>query len=178
MSEVTVHRVEHTMTRLNISTGIPFDEFRAAFEAAAPLFDPAPYLKIAERGGSWADVKAEVAAYAPYDLMLYAIIEATPVMAVAGHAGQSVEYLLGNHVIAETMYRHNPNALLYAPLRVLVFTDDAGHAVFGIDQPSTVFAGLDHPDVAATGILLDHKVSGLLRGIGVAVVEQLVPDDE
>lgn len=173
MPDVTVSRVEHTMTRLNINTGIPFDEFRTAFEKAAPAFDPAPYLAIIHAGGSWTDVKAEVASYAPYDLMLYAIIDATPLMAFAGHEGQAVEYLLGNHVIAETMFRHDRNALLYAPLRVLLFSDSAGHAVFSIDQPSTVFAGLDHPDVAATGRLLDHKVSELLRGIGVAVDEPL-----
>jgi hypothetical protein len=41
-------------------------------------------------------------------------------MAVAGHHIKAVEYLLGNHTIAETMFRHDPTALLYAPLRVLV----------------------------------------------------------
>jgi len=175
MSDVTVSRVEHAMTRLNINTGIPFDEFRTAFERAAPAFDPAPYLEIIRAGGSWADVKAEVASYAPHGLMIYASIDATALMAFAGHQGQAVEYLLGNHVIAETMYRRDRNALLYAPLRVLVFSDSAGDAVFGIDQPSTVFAGLHDPDIAATGVLLDGKVSGLLRAIGVAVDERLRP---
>ncbi|MUL74535.1 DUF302 domain-containing protein [Mycolicibacterium sp. CBMA 226] len=173
MPVVTVSTFEHTMTRLNFNTGIPFDEFRTAFENAAPAFDPSPYLGIINSGGSWADVKAQVAAYAPHDLMRYAIIDATPLLALAGHAGQAVEYLLGNHIIAETMFRQEPNALLYAPLRVLVFSDSAGHAVFSIDQPSTVFAGLDHPDLTATGVLLDRKVSSLLRSIGVSVDERL-----
>ena len=175
MPDVSVSRADHTMTRLNINTGIPFDEFRAAFENAAPSFDPAPYLEIIHAGGSWADVEATVAAYAPHGLMIYAIIDATALMAFAGHEGQAVEYLLGNHVIAETMFRRDRNALLYAPLRVLVFSDSAGDAVFGIDQPSTVFAGLDDPEVAATGVLLDGKVSGLLRAIGVGVDARLLP---
>ena len=174
MPDVTVDTIEHTMTRLNINTGIPFDEFRRAFENAAPAYDPEPYLNIIRSGGSWDDVKAQVAAYAPHDLMLYATIDATELMAFAGHDCQAVEYLLGNHVIAETMFRRDRNALLYAPLRVLVFSDSTGHAVFSIDQPSTVFAGLNDSDVAATGVLLDRKVSGLLRSIGVAVDERLV----
>jgi hypothetical protein len=177
MSAISVSRVEHAMTRLNIDTGIPFDEFRAAFEREAPPFDPEPYVAIIRAGGSWDDVKAEVIASAPHDLMLYAIIDATPLMALAGNEGQAVEYLLGNHVIAETMFRRDPNALLYAPLRVLVFSNRTGGAVFVIDQPSTVFSGLDDPDVSATGVLLDRKVSGLLCSIGVAVDEQLTPRD-
>jgi len=175
MPDVTISRVEHTMTRLNINTETPFDEFRAAFEREAPAFDPTPHLEIIRAGGSWADVKAAVAPNAPHGLMLYAIIDATLLMAFAGHEGQAVEYLLGNHAIAETMYRHDRNALLYAPLRVLVFSNRAGDAVFSIDQPSTVFAGLYDPEVAATGLLLDRKVSGLLRSIGVAVDEWLLP---
>jgi hypothetical protein len=35
-------RVPHTMNRIDVSTGVDFDEFRAAFEKAAPPLDPAP----------------------------------------------------------------------------------------------------------------------------------------
>jgi hypothetical protein len=35
------------MNRIDISTGVEFDEFRVAFEKAAPPFDPAPVLQIA-----------------------------------------------------------------------------------------------------------------------------------
>src|SRR6201989_2936228 len=53
-----IGRAEHTMTRLDIATRMPFDEFRAAFERAAPAFDPAPVQLITEAGGSWDDVSA------------------------------------------------------------------------------------------------------------------------
>lgn len=178
MSETQISRVEHAMTRLNIRTGVPFDEFRTAFESRAPVFDPTPYFEIVRAGGSWDDVKAQVAACAPYDLMIYAIIDATPMMMLAGNRGHAVEYLLGNHVIAETMYRRDPNALLYAPLRVLLFSDNVGHAIFSIDQPSTVFAGLNDSDIAAIGVLLDHKVTELLRGIGVRTEMDLIRGNE
>jgi hypothetical protein len=38
---MTTHklRAEHNMVRLDIPTGIAFDEFRARFERAAPAFD-------------------------------------------------------------------------------------------------------------------------------------------
>lgn len=105
--------------------------------------------------------------FAPYGLTVYARMDTRTHLALSGTGVPAIEYLIGNHTIAETMFRHDPNALLYAPLRVLVFSDDTGAAVFAIDRPSTVFAGLRRDDIAATGSLLDDKVAGLLAGIGV-----------
>ncbi len=162
-----VSRAPHDVTRLDIHTDQPFDTFLKAFEEAAPPFDREGMDAIVARGGSWEEVTAAVAAYAPNDLMIYATIDATPLMTVAGHHTKAVEYLLGNHVIAETMFRHHPAALLYAPLRILVYSDDADRAVFSLDQPSAVFASLDHPEIVKVGRDLDVKVRNLLAVIGV-----------
>jgi uncharacterized protein (DUF302 family) len=159
--------VPHTMNRIDISTGVEFDEFRAAFEKAAPPFDPAPVLEIAERGGSWDEVLAAAAINAPNGLMVYATIDALPLLSVAGHTTKAVEYLLGNHTIAETMFRHDPRALLYAPLRVLIYADADGNAVFSIDQPSAAFGSLGIAEVTKVGEDLDRKVANLLRVTGV-----------
>ena len=109
----------HSMTRVDVFTGVGFEEFVKTFEAAAPRYDPVPMQRIVETGGTWDDVRAKVAENAPNELMVYAKIDAVPLLGVAGHDVKAVEYLLGNHVIAETMFRHDPRALLYAPLRVL-----------------------------------------------------------
>ena len=78
-----------------------------------------------------------------------------------------MEYLLGNHTVAETMFRLDPRALLYAPLRVLVYADADGNAVFPLDQPSAAFGSLGIADVTKVGESLDRKVVNLLRIIGV-----------
>jgi hypothetical protein len=106
--------VSHVMTRIDISTAAPFDDFRSRFEKAAPAFDAEPFQRIIETGGSWADVRAAVDRMAPHRLIRYATIEATQMMSLACHSTKAVEYLLGNHVIAERMFRHDPRALLYA----------------------------------------------------------------
>jgi uncharacterized protein (DUF302 family) len=157
----------HSMTRVDVFTGVPFDQFRAAFEQAAPPFDPAPVSRIVASRGTWDEVRAAVAANAPNELMVYATIDAAPLLGVAGHATKAVEYLLGNHVIAETMFRHDPKALLFAPLRVLVYSDTDGNAVFTIHRPSTEFGSLGIPEVTEVGRALDRKVANLLRIIGV-----------
>jgi hypothetical protein len=136
------HRHEHSMTRVDIVTGVEFEEFLTAFEAAAPAFDPVPMQRIVESGGTWDEVRAAVAPNAPNELM-------------------------GNHVIAETMFRHDPRTLLYAPLRLLVHSDADGNAVFSMDRPSSAFGSLGIAEVTEVGLSLDRKVANLLRVIGV-----------
>jgi uncharacterized protein (DUF302 family) len=167
MTTTVPRAVHHRMTRVDIPTGIAFDAFRAAFEHAAPAFDTARVQRITDNGGTWDDVRDAVAANAPNELMVYAVIDSTQRLAVAGHRIKAVEYLLGNVVIAETMFRHDPKALLYAPLRVLVHSDPAGNAIFSMDRPSTAFASLGIPEITEVGKSLDLKVAALLRVIGV-----------
>jgi len=157
----------HSMTRLDISTGIPFDEFRAAFESAAPRPDGPAILQIIADNGDWDDVRAQAAANAPYGLMIYATIDATLLFTLAGHRAKAVGYLLGNHVVAERMFRLDAKAMLYAPLRVLIHSDAEDNAVFSIDQPSSAFGSLGIPDISVVGEELDHKAAALLHAIGV-----------
>jgi hypothetical protein len=164
----TNHRVvAHTLNRIDIFTGLEYDGFVAAFEEVAPEFDRAAVQAIVDRDGSWDDVLAAAAANAPNDLMVYAKIDALPLLGLAGHSNKAVEYLLGNHTIAETMFRHDPKALLYAPLRLLIYSDADGNAVFSMDQPSGAFGSLGIADVTEVGEGLDRKVVNLLRLIGV-----------
>ena len=95
------HRHDHSMTRVDVFTGVGFDEFLTAFEAAAPRYDPVPMQRIVESGGTWDEVRAKVAENAPNELMVYAEIDGVPLLGVAGHDVKAVDYLLGNHVIAE-----------------------------------------------------------------------------
>jgi uncharacterized protein (DUF302 family) len=165
------HRHDHSMTRVDVFTGVGFDEFLTAFEAAAPRYDPVPMQRIVESGGTWDEVRAKVAENAPNELMVYAKIDGVPLLGIAGHDVKAVEYLLGNHVIAETMFRHDPKALLYAPLRVLVYSDPDGNAVFSMDRPGSAFGSLGIAEVTEVGLSLDRKVANLLRVVGVDAAE-------
>jgi hypothetical protein len=163
------HREPHGMTRIDIDTGIPFEQFIAALEQAAPPVDQSVLGRIADDGGSWDDVRAAAATNAPNDLMMYAKIDTRGYFGIAGHQTPAIEYLIGNHVIAETMFRHDPKAMLYAPLRMLVYGDADGNAVFTMDQPGPAFGSLGIDEVAQVGVDLDRKVVNLLRIVGVDV---------
>jgi uncharacterized protein (DUF302 family) len=99
--------------------------------------------------------------------MRYAKIDATPLLSVAGHTTKAIEYLVGNHVIAESMFRFDPKTLLYAPLRMLVYSDDDDNAVFTMDKPSTAFGSLGLAQITTVGEGLDRRVAKLLRIVGV-----------
>lgn len=167
MSGAGVKTASHVMTRVDISTGMAFDDFRSRLERAAPAFDVQPFERIIETGGAWADVQSALEAMAPHQLTRYATIDTTAMMTLAGNTTKAVEYLMGNHVIAESMFRHDPRALLYAPLRVLMFSDAEGNAVFSLDRPSMAFGSLGIDEVTRIGLGLDDKVAALLQFLGV-----------
>jgi uncharacterized protein (DUF302 family) len=155
----------HAMVRLDIPTAMSFDDFRRAFEAAAPVFDLEGVEQLIARGGEWDDIQAAAERNAPNGLMVYASIDIGQVMAAAGHATKCVEFLLGNHVVAERLFRHDPATALYVPLRVVIQSDADDQAVFTLDRPSSVFAGWGNTEITAVGVELDHKVARLLQVI-------------
>jgi hypothetical protein len=147
-----------------------FDEFRARYEDAVPAYDLAGRIPDLP---DWDAVQKDVDAVATTGFVRYGTIDATPVFSIAGHKARSVIYLMGNHTIAETMYRHDPGIMLYAPLRLCLYEDLDGGAHLSIDQPSDQFGSFGDPAVTSTGDLLDEKLAALLRGLGVSVPDSL-----
>jgi hypothetical protein len=163
----TIHT--RTVRRLVIDVD-DFDAFRARYEDAAPAYDLAARIPTLS---SWDEVVKDVDAVAPYGFVRYATIDATPTFSVAGHPARSVIYLMGNHTIAETMYRHDPGVLLYAPLRLCLYEDLDGRAQLSVDQPSDQFGSLGNPEITSVGHLLDEKLAALLSGLRVSVPDGL-----
>jgi hypothetical protein len=101
-------------------------------------------------------------------------IDVGATMQLAGDPGLSAAYLMGNHTIAERMYRHDPAVMLYAPLRTTIHQDRQGNTLFSIDQPSTRFSSFGVPDITAVGLELDRKVADLLQVLDVPVPPALL----
>jgi hypothetical protein len=60
--------------------------------------------------------------------------------------GSCVSYLMGNHTIAERMFRHNPSVMLHAPLRTAIWSTTNGPTRFTFDlTPSTPTLEQDMP---------------------------------
>lgn len=161
-----------TVRRLTIDVDAPFDDFRARYEEAVPAYDLTTRLP---QFSTWEAVVEDAERAAPdRGFLRFATIDASPGFSIAGHKARAVIYLMGNHTIAETMYRHDPGILLYAPLRLCLYEDHDGAVHFSIDQPSDQFGSFGDPDITATGEMLDEKLAALFRGLGLAVPDSLI----
>jgi hypothetical protein len=157
----------HQVTRLSFDTGQPYEDFRRRYEAVVPTITAQQLADYAEHKTPWDEVLAEAARLAPYGFLIYWRTDMTPVMSLAGDPVRSTAYLMGNHTIAERMYRHNAAVMLYAPLRTMIIGDESGQARFVLDQPSSLFSSFGVPEIDVVGAELDDKVLALMKHLDV-----------
>jgi hypothetical protein len=114
MSDLTVEPVTSFSVR-RLSAPIPgVRAFQSRYEEAVPNLPLDRVRELVESGAPWSAMVDLVQAAAPHSFFIYFRNDEHPVMANAGHSNDCVAYLMGNHVIAEMMYRHDPRAMLYA----------------------------------------------------------------
>jgi uncharacterized protein (DUF302 family) len=111
---------------------------------------------------------------APHGFLIYFKLDVSATMRLAGDKADCVAYSMGNHTIAERMFRYDPRAMLYAPLRTVIWEDSAGAAWFSVDQPSTQFGSLGIPEISRVGVELDRKLAALLAALSVNVPHVLL----
>ncbi len=155
--------------RLSVLLPLLYDRAIERFGELVPAVDLARFGQLA----NWDAVIEQAEINAPHGFMVYWQADVTAIVAGSGSGWKCTEYLMGNHVIAQRMFHHDPAAMLYAPLRVVIHADQAGDTLFVIDQPSMMFASLGNPDIAAVGIELDGLVSDLLTALGATVPTEL-----
>jgi uncharacterized protein (DUF302 family) len=166
--------VTHQVRRLEVAVDLPFEEFRERFEKAVPAFEPGHFF--GDHGSDhtdWATITRLTDQQAPHGFLLYWRNEADLMMRVAGHDRRCTTYLMGNHIVAERMYRHDSGVMLYAPLRVTIYEDHDGRLWLSVDQPSTRFSSFGNPEVTAVGAELDGKLADLFTALGITVPAEL-----
>ncbi|MFF7755003.1 hypothetical protein ACFZCP_38570 [Streptomyces sp. NPDC007971] len=154
---------------LSVPLHQPYNQARAHFNELVPVLDQARF----EQLKSGEAVVEQVRINAPHHFMRYWEGDVTAAMTGSGSAWKCTSYLMGNHVIAERMYRRDPVAMLYAPLRVVIHEDRTGSARFELDQPSTLFASRRDPEITGVGPELDGYVAALLTALGAGVPAEL-----
>ena len=147
--------VEH----IRIESAKSFADVRAALERNVPQLD-STLLKVLADG----DVeRANRAKAQGPELFIFQIRDHGALLAIAGKARNALQYEIGNPLTATLMTRHRLSAALYAPIRVVLYENDAGHGVFEYDQPSTTF-----------GQFGDERVTAVARGLDAALERALL----
>jgi uncharacterized protein (DUF302 family) len=148
-------------------------EFQKRYETAVPDLPVAAVVDLVSRRAPWSDMVELIERSAPHGFLIYFRNDVHPVMALADDRADCVAYLMGNHIIAERMFRHDPRAMMYAPLHTVIWEDKRGDAWFTVDQPSQQFASFGIPEITEVGIELDHKLATLLDTLAVPVPTDL-----
>jgi uncharacterized protein (DUF302 family) len=168
VAAVATEHESYTVRRLNVQVpGVR--EFQQRYEQAVPPNPVDEIVALVRRGASWAEVIDLHAERAVHGFLIYWRNDVRGVMELAGDASDCIAYLMGNVTVAEQMFRHDARAMLYAPVRTVIWEDQYGRAWFTVDQPSTQFGSFGIPEASAVGLELDRKLAALLEALRVEV---------
>ena len=74
----------------------------------------------------------------------------------------AIQYVIGNILISTQMTKEDLRAGLYAPLRIMMFENEAGTATLEYDLPSTLFGQFGNQRITAVAKALDQKIFDVL----------------
>jgi hypothetical protein len=172
MSARPAEQLDYTVPRLTVPVPDVL-EFTRRYEAAVPDLPLDAVRALVGHRAPWSEMERLIDDAAPFGFLIYFRNTVGPVMELAGHKSRCTAYLMGNHVIAERMFRYDPRAMMYAPLHTVIWEDREGRGWFTIDQPSAQFGSFGIPEVSEVGLELDHKVAALLEALSVPVPDVL-----
>jgi hypothetical protein len=147
--------VEH----IRIESAKSSADVRAALERNVPQLDSTLLKVLADGDVERANREKEQGP----ELFIFQVRDHGVLLAIAGKARNALQYEIGNPLTATLMTRHRLSAALYAPIRVVLYENDAGHGVFEYDQPSTTF-----------GQFGDERVTAVARGLDAALERALL----
>ena len=153
---ITQRRIQ--IEHVRIEAAKPFEAVKAALEELVPLLDPA-ILEALRQG----DIeRAKEARQRGPELAIFSARDHGGLLRIAGPARKAVQYEIGNPLTATRMTQHQLPASLYAPLRVVLYESEAGHAVFEYDRPSSLFGQFGDERVTAVARELDASLELVL----------------
>jgi uncharacterized protein (DUF302 family) len=143
------------------TTDKPFEEVTKAFEAQLGKFDPRVRAEAAG-SGDVEEARARIAALAgPSGFMLFGTTDHGALLRLAGQKRKAIQYVVGNPLLALRMTQHDVRAGLYAPLRVLLYEDEAGRTCLEYDTPSSLFGQFGNAEIDAVAAMLDSKLEAV-----------------
>jgi uncharacterized protein (DUF302 family) len=147
---------------VRLETNKPFEEVAKAFERQLGTFD-SDVRKAATESGNTEAAKAKIEAMAgPSGFMLFSTSDHGALLRLAGQKRKAIQYVVGNPVFALQMTQQDIRASLYAPLRVLIYENEAGKTCVEYDRPSSLFGQFGNAEVTAVAVMLDGKLEALV----------------
>jgi len=148
--------VEH----IRIDTARSYEEVLAALECL-PRFDDR--IRLLLRNGETEQVNAELEKLqGDVGLTLFSVATHGDWLQILNDPRKAIQLVIGNILISTQMTQHEPAAGLYAPLRIMLYENEAGSATIEYDRPSTLFGQYADDRVTAVAQALDRKIHEVL----------------
>jgi hypothetical protein len=149
-----------TAQHIRIESFKPFLDVCAALESAVPRLDPEILKLLADGDIERVDHERE---HGP-QLSIFLVRDHGTLLQIAGRVRNARQYDIGNPITASLMTRYQLAAAQYAPIRVVLYENEAGHAVFEYDRPSSVFGQFEDEQVSTVARGLDAALALVLLG--------------
>ena len=151
-----------TVDHVRLTTDKPFEDVAKAFERQLGRFDLDVYRSLAATDDA-EGAKAKIEAMAgPSGFMLFGTNDHGALLRLAGQERKAIQYVVGNPLFALQMTQHDIRAGLYAPLRVLIYENEAGKTCLEYDKPSSLFGQFNDDRIGPTAAMLDKKLEALV----------------
>jgi hypothetical protein len=142
-----------------------------------PELSDADALARLTENGDWSGFVRELAWESPSGFVRVWSSRPAELMRHAGSPVSSIVWLIVNHGIAARMFRHDPGAMLYSPLRIeahaavlsgtsVSAAPAASETVISFDVPSAQLRGFGINKITQAGAELDRALGDLLEEIG------------
>jgi uncharacterized protein (DUF302 family) len=147
-------QVEH----VKIESRNSFSDVKAALECLVPQLDARIFVLLQYGESDRARKELEGGP----ELSIFNSRDHGGLLQITGQPRKAVQYAIGNPLTATRMTRHQLPAALYAPLRVVLYENEAGRAVFEYDRPSSLFGQFGDERVSAVARELDSSLESAL----------------
>ena len=144
----------------------PFEQVVEAIEARVGRANHFGFKKLIDAKASYAEVESAVSSMVgSSDFMIFAYFESGQVLSLCGKPKQAKLYIIGNPLIANQMYEHNPAVGLYVPLRLFVYNDYNSKTHISYDQPSSLMSQFEDQNILKVAQMLDTKLEKLVTDV-------------
>ena len=168
--------LDYQAKRVRLVVGVRLDALVDAFEQAVPELSDADALARLAENDDWSAFARGLAWESPSGFVRVWSSRPGELMRHAGSPVASVVWLIVNYGIAARMFRHDPGAMLYSPLRIeahaagpaasAASAPAASETVVSFDVPSAQLRGFGINKITQAGAELDRALGDLLEDIG------------
>lgn len=94
-------------------------------------------------------------------MMVMAEVDQGKMLSMTGLSLKATLFVVGNPTVGKQLFEQDHAIGLYVPLRVFVYTDQAGKTFVSYDKPSTLLSQFQNEKVTMVAQMLDQKLDGL-----------------